>query len=153
MAIGDDQRQIAQGRAPIEYRCGMRFSAEVDSTLNFVRAYSTAEIRVRDLVIRSSVILAARELVLDWPPRSVAELREEHLAPLFALRAEVVLLGTGRRQDFPPAAILAAAARAGVGLEIMDTAAACRTYNVLLQEDRRVAAALMLAAEEGPGRS
>jgi len=131
----------------------MQFSADFDSTLNFVRAYSPAEIIVRDQVIRSSVIVSARELFLDWAPRSVAQLRDEHLAPLFAFKAEIVLLGTGRRQEFPATAILAAAARAGVGLEVMDTAAACRTYNVLLQEERRVVAALMLAAEGVPGQT
>jgi uncharacterized protein len=70
---------------------------------------------------------------------------------VFALNVDVVLLGTGRTQEFPAARILAAAGRAGVGLEVMDTAAACRTYNVLLQEERRVAAALMLSGGEGPG--
>lgn len=122
----------------------MQFTYERDPALNFVRAYSFAEIVVGDRTLRSSVIIAPRTLITDWPPRSVVDLTEEHLAPLMALDCEVALLGTGRRQEFPPAAILAASARAGVGLEVMDTAAACRTYNVLLQEGRRVAAALML---------
>jgi uncharacterized protein len=129
----------------------MRIAIESDNTLNYVRAYSAAEIVVHDRVIRSSVILTGRELIADWPPRTVAELTEDHLRPVFALNVDVVLLGTGRTQEFPVARILAAAGRAGVGLEVMDTAAACRTYNVLLQEERRVAAALMLSGGEGPG--
>ncbi len=122
----------------------MQFTYESDPALNFVRAYSSVEIVVGERTLRSSVIVAPHELIADWPPRSVAELTEEHVAPLMALNCEVVLLGTGRHQEFPPPAILAALALAGVGLEVMDTAAACRTYNVLLQEGRRVAAALML---------
>jgi uncharacterized protein len=122
----------------------MHFTYEADPALNFVRAYSSAEILVGERTLRSSVIVAARELITDWPPRTVVELTEQHFAPLVALNCEIALLGTGRRQEFPPMAILAALARAGVGLEVMDTAAACRTYNVLLQEGRRVAAALML---------
>ncbi len=122
----------------------MRFTIDTVSSLNFVRAYSASEVVVGERVVRSSLIVSANALILDWPPSSVAELNEEHLVPLFALGADVVLLGTGARQTFPAPRILAAAARAGVGLEVMDTPAACRTYNVLLQEERRVAAALML---------
>jgi len=129
----------------------MRFTLQTGSALNYVRAYSASEVVIGDRIIRSSVIVTASELVTDWPPRTVGELRDEHLATVFALAAEVVLLGTGRRQEFPSAAILATAARAGVGLEVMDTAAACRTYNVLVQEERRVAAALMLSAGARPG--
>jgi uncharacterized protein len=129
----------------------MRFTLQTGSALNYVRAYSASQVVIGDQTIRSSVIVTAHELITDWPPRAVGELRDEHLAAVFALAVEVVLLGTGRRQEFPSASILAAAARAGVGLEVMDTAAACRTYNVLLQEERRVAAALMLAQAPGPG--
>lgn len=124
----------------------MRFTHETDPTLNLVRAYSASQVIVGARTLHASVIVSARELLEDWPPRSVAELREEHLAPLIAQRFEVILLGTGRRQEFPPVGILAAAARGGVGLEVMDTPAACRTYNVLLQEGRQVAAALMLSS-------
>jgi uncharacterized protein len=59
-------------------------------------------------------------------------------------QTEVVLLGTGRQQRFPSMQLMAALSRKGIGLEPMDTAAACRTYNVLMSEDRRVAAALLL---------
>ncbi len=109
-----------------------------------MRAYSASEVIIGERVLRSSLIVSATELIVDWPPRSVAELIEDHLVQVFALGAELVLLGTGMQQVFPAPRILAAAARAGVGLEVMDTPAACRTYNVLLNEERRVAAALML---------
>jgi uncharacterized protein len=129
----------------------MRLATDMDPALNYVRAYSAAEIVVGERIIRSSVVVTARELIADWPPRSLAALTEMHLAAVFALQPEVVLLGTGARQRFPEARILAVAAHAGIGIEVMDTAAACRTYNVLLAEERRVAAALILESAEQPG--
>ena len=129
----------------------MQFTAQLDGTLNYVRAYSPTEVVIGERVLRSSVIVAPRELIVDWPPRNIGELGIAELAPVLALTPEVILLGTGRRQVFPDARILAAAAHAGAGLEVMDTLAACRTYNVLLQEGRRVVAALIISGGESPG--
>jgi uncharacterized protein len=67
-----------------------------------------------------------------------------HLEPIFKLQPELVLLGTGARQRFAAAAIRAAFTARKIGLEAMDLGAACRTFNILVQEDRRVAAALFL---------
>jgi uncharacterized protein len=122
----------------------MQITTVIDPALNFVRAYSSAEIVIGERIMRSSLVVTARDLIADWPPRSIADLTEAHLAAVLALEPQVVLLGTGARQRFPEARILAAAAGAGIGVEVMDTAAACRTYNVLLAEERRVAAALIL---------
>ena len=70
-------------------------------------------------------------------------LAEVHFAVLAALKPEVVLLGTGSRLRFPSPRLTAALARAGIGLEVMDVQAACRTFNILAEEERRVAAALV----------
>jgi len=78
-------------------------------------------------------------------PQSFAELRAVHLEPLLALSPELVLLGTGATQRFAPPEVRAVFAERGVGLEAMHLGAACRTYNVLVQEERRVAAALFLS--------
>src|SRR5439155_16864051 len=72
------------------------------------------------------------------------ELAPEHLAALAALDREIILLGTGARQRFPSPEIMRSLLRSGVGVEVMDVQAACRTYNILLAEDRRVAAALLI---------
>ncbi len=95
-------------------------------------------------LIRSSLILTATEIVLDWPPRTVDELSPEHLQSALVFEPEVILLGTGARQIFPSGHALASVQRAGVGIEVMDTRAACRTFNVLVQEGRKVVAALIL---------
>jgi uncharacterized protein len=122
----------------------MKFTLESSSRVNLVRAYSRTELRIGEARVLSSCIVAADRLITDWPPARVAALRPEHLEAIFALEPEVVLLGTGERQRFPSADIRAAFAARGVGLEVMDLGAACRTYNVLVQEERRAVVALFL---------
>ncbi len=101
--------------------------------------------RVNDRTLASSFILSPQQLVEDWPVRDSAALTPDDLAPLLALQPEVILLGTGERQVFPPAAVMAACLRQGVGLEVMTNAAAARTYNVLASESRKVVAGFLLA--------
>jgi uncharacterized protein len=124
----------------------MKLTLEAKSQVNLIRSYSAAEVRVGELRLQSSCIITADTVIADWEPRSLAELSAAHLEKLFALRPEVVLLGTGLVQRFAPAAIRAVFAERRVGLEAMDLGAACRTFNVLVQEDRRVAAALFFSA-------
>jgi uncharacterized protein len=103
--------------------------------------------RVNDRVIEHSFALAPDRLVEDWPvPASAAALEPAHLQPLLDLSPELIVLGTGARQAFPPAAVMAACLTRGIGIEVMDNAAAARTYNVLAGEGRRVVVALLLAA-------
>jgi uncharacterized protein len=112
--------------------------------VNLVRAYSRTELRIAEEHVRSSCIVAADRLITDWPPQRLEALAPQHLEAIFALEPEVVLLGTGERQRFPPAGIRGAFAARGVGLEVMDLGAACRTYNILVQEERQAVAALFL---------
>ena len=92
---------------------------------------------------RETSLLVTPERLLDWAPASFAGLDEAHFALIAELRPEVVLLGTGARQRFPHPRLTAPLARAGIGLEVMDVQAACRTYNILVAEERKVAAALL----------
>lgn len=120
------------------------FTVERGEDVNLIRACSAHEITVRDQVIRGSVILSVGKVVTDWPPKSVTELKPEHLQMAVDSQPQVILLGTGANQVFPPPEVLAPVYRAGIGIEIMNTPAACRTYNVLVQEGRQVMAALIL---------
>jgi uncharacterized protein len=122
----------------------MKFTLESSSRVNVVRAYSRAELRIGEERVRSSCIVSADRLITDWAPTRFEALAPEHLTTIFALQPEVVLLGTGERQRFPPAEIRTAFAARGIGLEVMDLGAACRTYNILVQEERRAVAALFL---------
>jgi uncharacterized protein len=122
----------------------MKFTLENNPNLNFIRAYSAEELKIGEHSIRSSCIVTADQLITHWPPTTLDELQVDHLGPIFELQPELVLLGTGARQRFAAAAIRAAFTGRKIGLEAMDLGAACRTFNILVQEDRRVAAALFL---------
>ena len=122
----------------------MKFTLEGNSNVNVIRAYSTEEIRIGERTLRSSCIVTADTLIADWPPAALEEVEANHLEPILELRPELVLFGTGARQRFAPATIRSAFAARGIGVEAMDLGAACRTFNILVQEERRVAAVLFL---------
>ena len=122
----------------------MKFTLESSPNVNVIRSYSPEELRIGEHSIRSSCIVMADALILQWPPATVDDLQVSHLGPIFELRPELVLIGTGARQRFAPAGIRSAFAGRGIGIESMDLGAACRTFNILVQEERRVAAALFL---------
>jgi len=92
-----------------------------------------------------SLVVLPDTILKDWVPSPLEALTAHDLQPIMEFRPEILLLGTGIVQRFPPRHILQALAQARIGLEVMDNSAACRTYNVLAGEDRRVAAALMIA--------
>jgi uncharacterized protein len=127
------------------YRNAMKLTLDADPRVNLFRSYANGEVRVGGQVIRGSCIVTADALETSWPPRSVEELTQAHLEAVFRFTPQIVLLGTGATQKFPPAVIRGAFAQKRIGLEVMDVGAACRTFNLLVQEGRRVAAALLLA--------
>jgi uncharacterized protein len=90
--------------------------------------------------LTASFVISPQHLLRDWPPQRIEELREEHLRLIATLEPEVVLLGTGPKIRFPNHAWLRAFHQHGVGVEIMDNGAACRTYNILMAEGRYVVA-------------
>lgn len=122
----------------------MKFTLESSPNVNVIRSYSAEEVRIGEHSVRSSCIVTADTLIDRWPPATLDELALDHLEPIFELRPELVLLGTGSKQRFAPAHIRSAFATRGMGIESMDLGAACRTFNILVQEDRRVAAVLFL---------
>jgi len=94
--------------------------------------------------LTASILLTSKHLDRHWPPQSIDDLREEHVQALAELKPEVAIIGTGASLKWPERALLKPLIDAGIGYEIMDTAAACRTYNILSYEGRTVAAALMM---------
>jgi len=118
-----------------EHHAGGRFE---------IRAVESGRIRIQDQDYTASLILSPEELVPDWPPRRIEDVTDAHLQALLDMDPEVVLLGTGEATRFPPARVFAMFQSRGIGLEVMDTRSACRTYNVLASELRRVVAGLML---------
>jgi uncharacterized protein len=109
---------------------------------NLIRAWENGRVRVDDRWIDGHVIVAPERIVTRWPVSEPAALTLEDLAPAVDLQPDIILLGTGVVMLLPDVDLMGELAAHGIGLEIMGTAAACRTYNVLAQEHRRVVAAL-----------
>lgn len=122
----------------------MKFTLEPGVRANLIRGYSESEVRIGEHSVRGSCIVTADTLITQWEPQSFAELKAAHLEAILALGPELVVLGTGPTQQFPSAEMRALLGARGVGLEAMQIGAACRTFNVLVQEERRVAAGLFL---------
>src|SRR5688572_11890951 len=121
----------------------MKFTQQRPDGANLIRRYGADFIQVGEREIRASCIVGANVLT-PWPPRSVDDLTVDSFTPLFELTPEVVVLSTGATQRFPRAALRAEFATRKVGLEVMEMGAACRTYNVLVGEERRVLVAVLL---------
>jgi len=102
------------------------------------------QIPVRRETLTRSVVLMPSQIIRDWPPQSFAELDREHFALLSELDIEIVLFGSGGTIRWPSLALLAPLIDKGIGLEVMDTGAACRTYNILMSDQRKFAAALLM---------
>jgi len=112
--------------------------------VNYIRAYAPGRININDRLLKSSLVLSPATLLDNWPPQCLEDITLEHLEPALALEPEILVIGTGPILQFPEARIMAVIQQRGIGLEVLDTAAACRTYNVLVSENRNVVAALLM---------
>lgn len=123
---------------------GMHFAREDCRSDYLIRACEEGVITIGEQQYRHSLIVSTDRSPERWRPASAGELLREDLEPLCALQPEIVLIGTGSRLEFPSPSLTVTLLQAGIGVEVMDTAAACRTFNILLSEERRVVAALLL---------
>lgn len=121
----------------------MKF-AQIDADIALIQAYDAGCIRIAGREHTRGLLLAPGRVDADFAPAGLDQLTAEHMTLLIDLAPQVVVLGTGQRQRFPDPAIYAALMAHGIGIEIMDTGAACRTYNILASEGRRVVALLLL---------
>jgi uncharacterized protein len=121
----------------------MKFTADTTSG-NVIRSYSPGEISLRDTVFTSHVIISQEQIISDWNPPAVDQLSIADFAPALGLKPDIILFGTGLQQRFPDISLLTEIMRSGVAIEVMDTTAACRTFNVLIGEYRPVVAALLI---------
>ena len=110
-----------------------------------ITGYGAGYVSVNEEPLTRSFILTPGTLISDWGPQSIADLDEAALQAVARLSPTIVLLGTGVEQRFPPSSLLAPMLAMGIGIEVMTTAAACRTYNILATEYRPVAAALFVS--------
>jgi len=112
---------------------------------NVITGYGEGFVDVNKQRHEQSLVVMPDRVWLDWGASSFEALTAADLAALADLKQEVILLGTGRKLRFPRPELMRPLVEAGVGLEVMDVAAASRTYNILVAEERRVAVALLLA--------
>ncbi len=126
----------------------MKIVLETGGGQNLIRAYRPGAVTINQLTYTRSLIVTP-ERIEPWEPASFAELVRAHFETLEMLKPEVVLLGTGARLRMPAGETTRPLTDARIGLEVMDTGAACRTYNILMSEGRRVVAALLMI-EEAP---
>ena len=122
----------------------MYISRDQPLSANFVSAYTRRKITIGTRDIRASFIMDNEEIILDWPVTDAAELTVADMETAITKRPEIILLGTGSRLVFPVNEVRTAVLSKGIGFEVMDTRAACRTFNILAGESRRVVAALIL---------
>ena len=111
--------------------------------LNLFTAYGDDYAAVNQEKHQKNIILLPESIIPEWTSATVSTLTEADMQTLIGLGTEIILLGTGKRLRFPPGELLRPFAQAGVGLDVMDLQAACRTYNILAAEGRKVAAALL----------
>ena len=126
----------------------MKLHLDAPTSQNMFSGYGPGYVSVNGTRHERSIVVMQDRLIADWAPASVDALGAEHLAPLAVLELEVILLGTGEKLRFPKPEVMRPIIDARIGFEVMDVQAAARTYNILLAEGRRVAAALLLGASD-----
>lgn len=121
----------------------MKLHLSRSSESNLINGYGSDHVLVNGIRHETSLIVLPDEVIEPWAPR-FEDLSAEDFDVVLLRAPEILLLGSGARLRFPAPALYAKLLEVRIGVEIMDTAAACRTYNILAAEGRRVAAALIL---------
>ena len=122
----------------------MKLHLDVGPGQNFFTGYGDGYVAVNQERYEENLVVTPERVISDWQPQGIDGLRAEHFDFVTELAPEIVILGTGRALRFPSRELLCSLAEAHIGVEVMDTHAACRTYNILSGEGRRVAAALLI---------
>ena len=121
----------------------MKLHTTNNANLNLFTAYGSDYVAVNQEKHSKNLIVLPESMLPDWTSSSVATLTEADMEILTGLGTEIILLGTGQQLRFPPPELMQPFMQIRKGLEVMDLSAACRTYNILLDEGRKVAAALL----------
>jgi len=121
----------------------MKFHLSVNSGQNIFTAHGEGYVQVNDQRYERPLIVTPDQVLSDWPARSFAALTETDFSHFLSLKPEVLLLGTGNQHRFAHPQLYRALTAAGIGVEFMSTPAACRTYNILAGEDRKVVVGIL----------
>jgi uncharacterized protein len=114
---------------------------------NTITGYGDGYVEINKTPYAHAVVLSSDGAITEWSVKSYADLEAHHFSQLIDLKPELILIGTGKRQRFPKPELLKALISAKIGFEIMDSQAACRTYNILVGEGRQVLLALIVETD------
>ncbi|KTC86789.1 Mth938-like domain-containing protein [Legionella brunensis] len=109
-----------------------------------IQAYSEREVRIDSITYSNSLIVSSHEIITDWPIKAFHELNEDTVWPLLRYEPKIVLIGHGQQGQLAPIPLMQMLAKKGIGLECMSIGAACRTFNVLLSEQREITLGLIV---------
>ena len=112
-----------------------------------IESYQNGVITVNNEHYKNSLIISPTKLIADWPPGSFSDLATHHIHQIISLQPEIIILGTGSHLHFPAPDLIADIFELNIGFEVMDTGAACRCYNLLVSEARKVAAGLLMITD------
>lgn len=122
----------------------MKFAEDLVNSAFVIHSYDESGININQRLYTQSLVLSANRLIEDWPIQQIDQLEQSLLEPIIELDPEVIIIGTGPNLVFPHPQTYAWIINQGKSIEFMDTGAACRTYNVLLSEGRKVVAGFIL---------
>ena len=122
----------------------MKFAQDSQDEGYVITAYGEDSVSVNGKVFEQSLILANTEFSEDWGLSSIEQLADEHIEQTLSFDPELIIIGTGDKLVFPKVEVYSAIIKRGIGVDFMDTHAACRTYNILMSEGRGVVAGLIL---------
>ncbi len=122
----------------------MKLHLNTSITKKIFTAHGEGYVAVSHERFEHPIVVTPEQVLTDWQPQGFDTLDETHFAYFLALKPEILLFGTGAQQRFPHPRLYHALTAVGIGVEFMNTAAVCRTYNILMAEDRKVVAAILL---------
>jgi uncharacterized protein len=124
----------------------VKLQSDPHSGANTITGYGDGYIEINKIPYSHAVLLSSDGEILEWPVKSFEELSPADFAQMTSLKPELIIIGTGKRQRFPKPELLKTLIDAKLGFEVMDSQAACRTYNILVGEGRQVLLALIVEA-------
>ena len=122
----------------------MKFAQECQDEGYVITAYDNNSISINGKTFSKSLIVATRQLEENWDITAIESLQANHINQVLSFKPELIIIGTGNRLVFPAVETYSAIIQLGIGVDFMDTRAACRTYNILMSEGRDVVAGLIL---------
>ena len=122
----------------------MKLQSDPHSGANTITGYGDGYVEINQTPYAHAVLLSSDGAISAWPVESFDSLKASDFDPMITLKPELILIGTGSRQRFPKPELLKSLISAKIGFEIMDSQAACRTYNILVGEGRQVLLALIV---------